>query len=133
MALLSVAFLSLLALVNSARVLLIGESSEQQLVSLFEEAQSSTFQVSSMVVNHEADEAIQNSTFCAKLASLQISAIIDLSWRGWYMAEQQAKEAGVPYLKVEVIFAKLFSVFLKFSSFRFQMHLLLRPRTTSCT
>ena len=68
-----ISFIVLLLFIGSpkaSRILLLGEKAEKQLVALFEEAQSSTFKVSTIYIDHDQeDEAEQNSTFCSQLST----------------------------------------------------------------
>ena len=100
-------FIVLLLFIGSpkaTRILLLGEKAEKQLVALFEEAQSSTFKVSTIYIDHDQeDEAEQNSTFCSHLNNAgSFAAIADMTWGGWDAAKLIASETGIPYIRIEV-------------------------------
>ena len=86
---------------NSARVLLIGESTENPLVNLFKEVQN--LNVDTEFINHEIEEELQqNNSFCSMINSKNFAAIVDFSWGGWESAKQISKEIKIPYIRVEV-------------------------------
>ena len=103
-----VIFLFLFKFSATSKVLLIGESTEQQLINLFKEAQNLDFQVVTVLIDHEIEEeSEQNSTFCSQLSGQSFSAVVDFSWSGWESAERISAEYGISYIRIEVIFHEM--------------------------
>ena len=93
--------LTLLSQTESSKILLITEKEEAQLTELFKE--SNELEFTEYKVDHdEEDDAQQNSSFCQQLSSGSFSAIVDLSWGGWYAAQQISAEKNIPYIRIEV-------------------------------
>lgn len=97
-----IVFLLLLGInLSFASVLLVGEPSEKQLVTLFEE---SGIEAKTFWIEHQLEgESEENETLCSELSSKGFQAIIDLSWgNGWDAARLIANDLGMPYLRVQV-------------------------------
>ena len=62
-----VPYIFLIETTTAARILLIGETNDTQLVDLFQESKSSDFQITPVYVNHEEEDALQNNSFCGFL------------------------------------------------------------------
>ena len=47
-----------------AKILLIGETNDTQLMDLFQESKSNNFEIISIEVDHDQEDAVQNTSFC---------------------------------------------------------------------
>ena len=59
--------LALFVIVQSclgAKILLIGETNDTQLMDLFQESKSNNFEIISIEVDHDQEDAVQNTSFC---------------------------------------------------------------------
>ena len=89
--------------IRASQILLITETEESQLTELFKENNQLDF--TEYEVDHdEESDAQQNSSFCQQLSSGSFSAVVDLSWGGWYAAQQISAEKNIPYIRIEVRF-----------------------------
>ena len=85
----------------SAKILLIKEKDELHLAELFKKADLEY--VEHIVDHDQEDDLKQNTSFCEQLqVSGAISAVVDLSWGGWFAAQQISVENNIPYFRVEV-------------------------------
>ena len=96
--------LTVLSQIQGSKILLVTEKEETQLTELFKE--NNELEFTEYEIDHdEEDDAQQNSSFCQQLSSGSFSAIVDLSWGGWYAAQQISAEKNIPYIRVEVRFS----------------------------
>ena len=58
-----------------AKILLIGETNDTQLMDLFQESKSNNFEIISIEVDHDQEDAAQNTSFCGYIGN-QVSIII---------------------------------------------------------
>ena len=89
--------------VQATTILLIGEANDTQLVDLFAEAQNNIMEIKRVFINHDLqEESEETSAFCDMIVNESFSAIVDLTWGGWAVAEQLSLDIGIPYVQIEV-------------------------------
>ena len=58
-----------------AKILLIGETNDTQLMDLFQESKSNNFEIISIEVDHDQEDAAQNTSFCGYIGKQVINSI----------------------------------------------------------
>ena len=62
-----------------AKILLIGETNDTQLMDLFQESKSNNFEIISIEVDHDQEDAAQNTSFCGYIGKQVYSSVSNKS------------------------------------------------------